>query len=446
MFENLTARLSRTFRDLAGYGKLTPENIEPALREIRVALLEADVHFKVVKDFLDHVRARALGKEVIESITPADQFVKIVHDELVATLGGGEASPVLNAAATPPTRILLCGLQGSGKTTAAAKLARLYGDAALVALDLKRPAAIEQLRVLAEQVPARFVPPAHADDAARSARAALAQVEGVRHVLFDTAGRLQVDEELMTELAAVAEAVDPHETVLVLDAMTGQEAVKVAKAFHERVKLTSLLLTKTDGDARGGAALSARQVTGVPIKWVGTGERIDALEAFHPDRFAQRILGMGDIVSLVERAARVTDQVQAEKLAKEMMAGRLDLEMFLQQLKEMKKMGPLSELLGMLPGGQAMASMAAPSEKEMAHFEAMILSMTPHERRNPDCIDNSRRKRIAAGSGMKAEDVNRMLKRFRQAREVFGALSGGGGRGGKARGLRKLLYPVSHNG
>lgn len=440
MFENLTARLSRTFRDLAGYGKLTPENIEPALREIRVALLEADVHFKVVKDFLDHVRVRALGREVLESITPADQFVKIVHDELVATLGGGEASPVLNAAATPPTRILLCGLQGSGKTTAAAKLARLYGDAALVALDLKRPAAIEQLRVLAEQVPARFVPPAHADDAARSARAALAQVEGARHVLFDTAGRLQVDEELMTELAAVAEAVEPHETVLVLDAMTGQEAVKVARAFHERVKLTSLLLTKTDGDARGGAALSARQVTGVPIKWVGTGERIDAIEAFHPDRFAQRILGMGDIVSLVERAARVTDQAQAEKLAKEMMAGKLDLEMFLQQLREMKKMGPLSELLGMLPGGQAMASMAAPSEKEMAHFEAMILSMTPQERRNPDSIDNSRRKRIAAGSGTKAEDVNRMLKRFRQAREVFGALSGGAGRGGgKARGLRKML-------
>lgn len=436
MFENLSNRMNKVFRDLSGFGKLAPENIEPALREIRVALLEADVHFKVVKDFLAAVKERALGQEVLESITPADQFVKIVHDELANALGAKEATPELNKSPNPPTKVLLCGLQGAGKTSSAAKLATEWGDTALVALDLKRPAAIEQLRVLAEQVDAPFIAPADPADSVKSARAALTAASDSKYIIFDTAGRLQIDGDLMKELRAVHEVVQPHETILVLDAMTGQEAVNVAKAFNESLPLDSIFLSKTDGDARGGAALSVRYVTGVPIKWIGTGEKPDAIERFHPDRFADRILGMGDVVSLVERAAAKTDTEKMEKMAKRMMAGELNLEMFLDQMREVRKMGPLSDLIGMLPGGNQLAGMGAPSEKELGKFEAVILSMTPKERQEPNMIDHARRRRIAVGSGTHIEDVNRMLKQFRMARKAFSALTGGKG---QAKMLRRFL-------
>ncbi|MEK8023716.1 MAG: signal recognition particle protein [Candidatus Hydrogenedentota bacterium] len=435
MFESLSTRLNKTFRDLAGFGKITPENIEPALKEIRVALLEADVHFKVVKSFLDAVKARAIGAEVLQSITPADQFVKIVHDELARTLGAADPAPRLNTAEKPPTKILLCGLQGAGKTTAASKLVKFLGDTTLVALDLKRPAAIEQLRVLAEKTGAPFIPPSHLDDAVASARSALAATT-TKHVVFDTAGRLQIDSGLMAELKSVHAAVNPDETVLVLDAMTGQEAVKVADAFHKEIPLTAILLSKTDGDARGGAALSVRFVTGVPIKWIGTGEGPGAFEAFHPERFAGRILGMGDVVSLVERAARTTDMEKAEKMARRIFDGQLDLEMFLDQIREMRKMGPMAELFSMIPGAQALGAQAVPSERDVSRFEAIILSMTATERRNPEVINNRRRERIAQGSGTTSEDVHRMLKQFRQARQMISAMTSGGKKG---KALRQMM-------
>lgn len=437
MFESLSQRLNATFRNLAGLGRISAENVEPALKEIRVALLEADVHFKVVRAFLDSVKARALGAEVLESVTPADQFVKIVHDELARTLGAGEPVPALREPAKPPTKVLLCGLQGAGKTTCAAKLARLWTSTALAALDLKRPAAVEQLRVLAGKVDAPFLPPADMSDPARAAKAALAACPAeARRIIFDTAGRLQVDAELMDELKTVHDAVKPDETLLVLDAMVGQEAVKVAEAFHAAVPLSGVILAKTDGDARGGAALSVRFLTGVPIRWVGTGEGPQAIESFDPARFAGRILGMGDVVSLVERAAREMDQEKAQAVAKRMMAGELDMEMFLDQLREMKKMGPISELLQMLPGAQGLGADAMPSDREMGRFEAVILSMTPEERRNPDLINHARRSRIARGAGVHDNDVHRMLKQFRQAREMMSAISGGG-RKGKA--MRRLF-------
>lgn len=441
MFDSLSERLNKTFRNLAGLGRISTENVDPALREIRVALLEADVHFKVVKQFLEAVKARALGAEVLESITPADQFVKIVHDELARILGAGDPPPKLITSDKPPTRILLCGLQGSGKTTAAAKLGKLFGKTALAALDLQRPAAVEQLRVMAEKIDAVFIPPAFLDNVVRSAEAALSKAVDVDNVIFDTAGRLQIDDELMTELEAVYHAVKPHETILVLDAMVGQEAVKVAEAFHKRIPLTSILLSKTDGDARGGAALSVRYVTGVPIKWIGTGEAPSAIEAFHPERFAGRILGMGDIVSLVERAAKMTDSAQAEKMAKKMMAGELDLEMFLDQIREMRKMGPLSELIAMIPGAGALAGQAIPGERDIARFEAIVLSMTKKERRNPDLINVSRRMRVAKGSGTTQEDVHRMLKQFRQAKQMLGMFSGGRGAGKKMKKMFGQLMP-----
>ncbi|MBL4889618.1 MAG: signal recognition particle protein [Candidatus Lindowbacteria bacterium] len=440
MFENLTSRMNHVFRDLAGYGKLSPENIKPALREIRIALLEADVHFKVVKDFLDAVKVRANGAEVLEAIIPADQFVKIVHDELANTLSGGAGAdasgPELNQASSPPTRILLCGLQGAGKTSAAAKLGKLFGDSALVALDLKRPAAVEQLRVLAEESGLDFIAPSNPTDAVASAKSAMAVAGDHKHIIFDTAGRLQVDDELMDEIVNVAAAIDAHETILVLDSMTGQEAVKVAEAFHKKLTLSSIYLSKTDGDARGGAALSVRYVTGVPIKWIGTGERPDAIESFHPSRFVDRILGMGDVVSLVERAAKNTDQKKMENLAHRMLGGEMDLEMFLDQMREVRKMGPLEELMGMIPGGNQLQGMASDSEKELGKMEAMILSMTPDERRNPDIIDFSRKKRVAKGAGVGPEELSRMLKKFRQMKKMFSAMSG---KSGGLSGMKKMF-------
>lgn len=424
MFESLSQRLGTTFRNLAGFGKISQENIDPALKDIRLALLEADVHFKVVKQFLEAVKARAQGAEVLESITPADQFVKIVNDELARILGAGDPPPKLRVSEKPPTKILLCGLQGSGKTTAAAKLAKLFGDTALAALDLQRPAAIEQLRVMAEKVGSPFIPPADLKSPVKSAAAALAAAKDHKYIIFDTAGRLQIDDDLMSELEAVYKAVQPDETILVLDAMVGQEAVKVAETFHKRIPLTSILLSKTDGDARGGAALSVRFVTGLPIKWIGTGEAPSAIEEFHPERFAGRILGMGDIVSLVEKVAKNTDMAKAEKMAKRMFAGELDLEMFLEQIREMRKMGPMSELISMIPGAGALAAGPMPSERDVSRFEAIILSMTVKERRSPELINTARRERIAKGSGSSAEDVHRMLKQFRQAKQMMGMLTG----------------------
>jgi len=425
MFEALTERLNRAFRDLSGYGKITPENIEPALREIKLALLEADVHFKVVKEFLSLVRERSNGKEVLDSITPAQQFVKIVHDELTKVLGGESA--VAEAASNTAGIYFLCGLQGSGKTTAAAKLAHLFGNAALAALDLQRPAAVEQLKVLAERIGAKFIPPQFPNDSRRSAahiRDIFPSLE-CKHLIVDTAGRLQIDDELMNELKDVHEIINPSETVMVLDAMTGQEAVKVAEAFRARIGLNSIFLSKTDGDSKGGAALSIRFITGIPIKWIGTGETPQAVEQFHPDRFAGRILGMGDVVSLVEKAAKATDLKQAEKAAKSLMKGKFNFELFLDQMREMKKIGPLSELISMLPGGSTLPIDAIPSEKEVSRFEAIILSMTKEERRNPELINVSRRDRIAKGSGSKPDDVHRLLKQFRQAKEMMSVFSGG---------------------
>ncbi len=437
MFESLSQRLNTTFRNLAGLGRISAENVEPALKEIRLALLEADVHFKVVRSFLEAVKVRALGAEVIESVTPADQFVKIVHDELARTLGAGEPVPELREPVRGPMKVLLCGLQGAGKTTCAAKLARLWTSTALSALDLRRPAAVEQLRVLAQRIDAPFLPPADLSSPSKSATAALAACPAsARRIIFDTAGRLQLDTELMDELKAVHAVLQPDETLLVLDAMVGQEAVKVAEAFHAAVPLTGVVLAKTDGDARGGAALSVRFLTGVPIRWVGTGEGPQAIETFDPVRFAGRILGMGDVVSLVERAAREMDQGKAEAVAKRMMAGELDMEMFLDQIREMKKMGPISELLQMLPGAANLATDALPADRDIARFEAMILSMTPEERRNPEVINHPRRGRIAKGAGVNDNDVHRMLKQFRQARDMMSALSGGG-RKGKA--MRRMF-------
>jgi len=446
-FERLTERLQEAFRRLSGRGKLRPEDVDEALKEVRRALLEADVNFKVVKDLLERIRARAVGEEVLKSLTPAQQVIRIVRDELTALMGGQHAG--INFASRPPTVILLCGLQGSGKTTTAAKLAfRLKQQGRrphLVAGDLYRPAAVEQLRVLAKQagVPCHEGQGDPVEVAARGVAEAAAQ--GADVVLVDTAGRLQVDSELMDELRRTRERIRPHEVLLVLDAMTGQEALNVARAFQEQMELTGLILTKTDGDARGGAALSARAVTGQPIKFVGVGERLEQLEPFHPDRMASRILGMGDVLSLIERAEAAMDREEAQRLTERIREAQFTLEDFLEQLRQVRKMGPMEELLQMLPGfpGAAKGLKGLQvDERELKRVEAIIQSMTPEERRNPQIIDGSRRRRIAAGSGTQVQDVNRLLKQFEQTRALLRQMGQEGRRirGGKApKGLGRLF-------
>ena len=428
MFETLSGRLNGVFDRLRSKGRLSEDDVDVALREVRLALLEADVNLSVVKSFLARVKARAVGTEVTKSLTPGQQVIKIVHEELVVTLGEEEA-PLVRPAA-PPLVIMVVGLQGSGKTTTAAKLALHLKEKGrrpmLVAADLQRPAAIDQLETLAGRIDV----PVYVDRKGKPARivkAALkeARSESANVVIIDTAGRLQIDTELMKELAGVRKAANPDETLLVVDAMTGQEAVNVALGFEEYTDLTGLIMTKIDGDARGGAAISAREVTGVPIKFVGTGETIGDLDAFYPERMASRILGMGDVLSLIEKAEETYDEAEAERAARKMFDNTFDLEDFLEQFQQLKKMGPLQQLVGMLPGAGSALRDVQVDESQLARVEAIIRSMTPGERRNPKMINGSRRRRIAAGSGTRPQDVNGVLKQFSQAQKMMKAMAGG---------------------
>ena len=433
MFEALSERLQGVFQKLGRRGRLTEKDVDQALREVRLALLEADVHYRVVKAFLARVRERAVGEEVLKSLTPAQQVVKIVHEELVRLLG--EANVPLERSATPPSIYMLVGLQGSGKTTTAAKLAlhlRRQGQRPLlVAADVYRPAAIQQLEILGRQLQI----PVHSEGTEASppeiARHALerARREGFDPLILDTAGRLHIDEAMMEELVAIREALDPTEVLLVVDAMTGQDAVQVARTFHERVGLTGLILTKVDGDARGGAALSIREVTGVPIKFLGTGEKTDALEPFHPDRLAGRILGMGDVLSLIEKAEAAIEEEKARKLEKKLRKGEFDLEDFLEQLRALQRMGPLQQILEMLPGmGGALKGMdLSMGERQLKRIEAIILSMTPEERRNPEILNASRKRRIARGSGTTVQEVNQLLRQYKMMRRMLKQLTRGRG-------------------
>jgi signal recognition particle subunit SRP54 len=427
VFESLSDKLQATLGDLRGRGRLDEETISKAMREIRLALLEADVNFEVVKSFVAQVRERALGEEVMKSITPGQQVVKVVHEELTRVMGEGESKLAFGR---PPTVILLAGLQGSGKTTAAAKLALMLRKEGrkpgLVAADLQRPAAIDQLEQLGKQIQ---VPVYREDtnDPVAVVRHGLERLEGVDTIILDTAGRLHVDEELMDELARVRDAAKPHNVLLVLDAMTGQEAVNVAQAFQQRVAFDGVILTKLDGDARGGAALSVKAVTGKPIKFVGTGEKLDALEAFHPDRMAGRILGMGDVLSLIERAEKAIEEDEKEELERRMMAGEFSFDDFLKSYKMLRRMGPLQGVLKMIPGlGKQLEGLDQVDERQLAQVEAIILSMTPRERALPHVIDGSRRQRIARGSGTTVQAVNQLLEGRKQMARMMKQLGKGG--------------------
>ena len=437
MFEGLSERLSAILDGLTRRGALTEEDVGAALREVRRALLEADVALEVVRSFTDRVRARAVGAEVVKSVTPGQMVVKIVNDELAATLGSEAETIDLNA--TPPVPILMVGLQGSGKTTTTAKIARRLAErhkrrVLMASLDTRRPAAMEQLAVLGQQVGIETLPIMAGQSAVQIARRALdaARLGGFDVVMLDTAGRVTVDEALMAEVAEVKAATSPHEVLLVADALTGQDAVNTARAFDSRLGVTGIVLTRMDGDARGGAALSMRAVTGKPIKLIGTGEKVDALEEFHPQRVASRILGMGDIVSLVERAAETIDQEKALRAVEKMRKGKFDLGDLRDQLAQMEKIGGVGGMLGMLPGIAKMKSQLAGAnldDKVIKRQRAIIDSMTPQERRSPDILKASRKKRIAAGAGAKVEEVNKLLKMHRQMADMMKMMGGGKGRG-----------------
>jgi signal recognition particle subunit SRP54 len=428
VFDSLTSRLGTVFERLRGRGRLSEADVDAALREVRLALLEADVNVGVTRSFLERVRARAVGAEVAKSLTPGQQVVKIVHEELITTLGR-EAAP-LAPARVPPQRILLVGLQGSGKTTTAAKLAwRLKSSGKhplLVAADLQRPAAIDQLEALGK----RAGVPVHADrntTPPKLAKAALKRAGelGCDVVIVDTAGRLQIDEPLMAELAAVRKVVEPDEVLLVVDAMTGQDAVNVARGFLERTEITGLVFSKLDGDARGGAAISAREVTGRPIKFAGVGEGLDGLEVFHPERMASRLLGMGDVLTLIEKAEAAWDREQAEAAAEKMLSAAFTFEDFLDQLQQVRRMGSLGQLLGMLPGAASALGAAEVSDEALSRAEAIIRSMTPGERRSPKLIDGNRRRRIAGGSGTSPQQVNELLRQFGESQRMMKAVAEG---------------------
>ena len=429
MFETLTQRFETVFSGLRGKGRLSEKDISAALREVRLALLEADVNVTVVKAFLGRVEERALGEDVSRSITPGQQVMKIVHDELVETLGREGVGLVKTS---PPLVILMVGLQGSGKTTTAGKLANLLKKQGrrplLVAADLQRPAAIDQLETLGHriEVPVLVDRKGKAPKLAKSALKE-ASTSGRDVIIVDTAGRLQIDEALMRELAAVRKAIDPDEVLLVVDAMTGQDAVNVADGFQRQIGLTGVVLSKLDGDARGGAAISVREVTGAPVKFAGIGEGLDDLEAFHPERMASRILGMGDVLTLIEKAETVFDQEQAETAAKRMQKGEFDLEDFLGQFQAVKSMGPLQDILAMLPGSGSLLREVEIDDRDLKRVEAIIQSMTPEERRAPKIIGGSRKRRIAAGSGTSAQDVNRVLKQFAETQKMMKTLAGGKG-------------------
>lgn len=434
MFESLTSRLEQVFQQLRRRGKLSEQDVDLAMREVRLALLEADVHYSVVKDFVGRVRERAIGHEVSRALNPAQQVIKIVHEELIATLGEPAR---LNLSGAKPRVILMVGLQGSGKTTAAAKIAsqlRSQGERVeMVAGDPYRPAAIKQLQTLGDRIGVPVFTENGVKPPELAAKAFdLAQKGGVTALIIDTAGRSQLDDALMEELRAITRKVPANEILLVVDSMIGQEALHIAEGFRDSVSLTGLVLTKMDGDSRGGAAISIRSVTGVPIKFLGTGEGIDAIEAYDPGRLASRILGMGDMLGLIEKAESAMDEKEARAQAEKMMSGQFTLEDFASQLKQLRKMGPFAKVLEMLPGGMGqMARNISPdeAEKSLSVTEAILSSMTMKERRNPDILNASRRRRIARGSGTEVQDVNRVLKQFRDAQRMFKTIQKTGGRG-----------------
>jgi signal recognition particle subunit SRP54 len=445
MFESLQQRLDEVFGRLSRKGKLTEKDVTDAMREVRQALLEADVNFKLVKQFVARVQERAIGQDVLGSLSPAQQVIGIVHDELVKMLGGedGGQSSKIQFAGSPPTVIMLVGLQGSGKTTHAAKLAQYFRKngqkPGMVAADMQRPAAVAQLQQLGRQLDIPVYAEAPGNKPVDITQRALkwAREQAITVLILDTAGRLHIDDDLMREVATIRERTQPNEVLLVVDAMTGQDAVRVADEFNQQVGLTGLILTKMDGDARGGAALSVREVTGVPIKFLGTGEKTDALEPFYPDRLATRILGMGDVMTLIEKAREQFDEQDAAKMQKKMATASFNLEDFLNQMRSIKKMGPLTQLLEMVPGmGQALRD---PQMKEalegdqMKMAEAIILSMTMEERRNPDMISGSRKRRIAAGSGTTPQDVNQLLTSFKQSQKMMKQVMGMQNQGRKGR-------------
>ncbi|KPJ53939.1 MAG: signal recognition particle [Dehalococcoidia bacterium DG_18] len=438
MFQVLSERLGSVFKQLGSKGRLTERDVDEALREVRLALLEADVNFRVVKEFIATLRERSLGSEVLESLTPAQQVIKVVSEELTSILGGAPSH--LASASRPPTIVMLVGLQGSGKTTTAAKLALHLKSSGqrplLVAADLRRPAAIEQLVTLGNELE---IPVYREDTSAKPVSVCTHALKRVRElaatwVIADTGGRLHIDEAMMKEAAEIKRELKPDEVLLVVDAMTGQDAVSAAEEFHAKLGLSGLILTKMDGDARGGAALSIKAVTGVPIKFIGTGEKLDALETFYPDRLASRILGMGDLLTLVERAEKTFDEERAKKLEKKVRHATLDLEDFLGQLHEMQQMGSLSQLVEIIPGLSSIARSApdAADEGRLNKIEAIILSMTPQERRNPEIIDGSRKRRIARGSGTTPQEINQLLNQFRQTQKLMKQMAQG-------RSLRSML-------
>jgi signal recognition particle subunit SRP54 len=450
VFESLSTRLQDAFKTLRGETRLTPENIETALREIRLALLEADVNFKVVKAFIDRVRDRAMGQDVLRSLSPSQQVVKIVRDEMVALFGDAEGG--LRQTTRRPRVIVLLGLQGAGKTTTAGKLAKWLvkqgRNPLLVSTDVKRPAAIEQLNIVGQKASARVHDPAGLMDPVARARGAMAEAAnlGFDVVIVDSAGRLHIDDELMTELVAIKDATEASDLLYVADAMTGQDAIKSAGEFNRRVGVTGVVLTKLDGDARGGAALSVVSVVGVPIAFVGSGERLEDLEPFHPERVVSRMLGMGDVLSLIERAEAAIDVEDAEKLEEKIRANEFTLDDFRDQLKAIRRMGPLEQILGMLPGLGNLKALTEnkPDEAQVSRIEAIISSMTPEERRKQHIINGSRRKRIAKGSGTSVEEVNRLLKQFVQMQKMLkslggmAGLSGGGGKAARRRAMQML--------
>jgi signal recognition particle subunit SRP54 len=426
VFDSLTDRLDGIFSKLRSRGRLTERDVDEVSREIRLALLEADVNVRVVKAFIGRVKERAVGTEVSAALDPGQQFIKIVHEELVETLGGTTGK--LTMSPKPPTVLMLAGLQGSGKTTAAAKLARLLKSQGLhpllVGADLQRPAAVEQLRVLAGRVDVPFY--SEPTDPVSVARGAIAEAQrlGRNFVIVDTAGRLQIDTDLMDELRAIDAAVEPHNTLLVVDAMTGQEAVNVAEAFNDAVGLDGVILTKIDGDARGGAALSVKEVVGKPIMFAGTGEKLDEFETFHPDRMASRILGMGDVLTLIEKVEATFEEDEKLRAEELLESGRLTLEDFLEQMQQIKRMGPLQNVLGMLPGMPKEVRNAEIDDKDIGRIEAIIRSMTPEERRKPELINGSRRMRIAQGSGTSTNEINSLLKQFKQVQTMMKGMPG----------------------
>ena len=446
MFDNLSDKLQKVFKNLRGEGKLTAENMEVALREIRVALLEADVHFRVVKTFIEGIKTKAMGEEVLSALSPAQQVIKIVRDELVKMLGSHQSK--LKMANDPPTAIMIVGLQGSGKTTSTGKLARWLSknghNPIVVSVDVYRPAARQQLAVVAREIkiPVYAGTPEETKplELAKSARREAVQT-GRDVLLIDTAGRLHIDDQLMTELTELRDQLNPSEILFVADAMTGQDAVKSAEEFHKRLGITGVILTKMDGDARGGAALSIRQITGQPLKFVGVGEKFDALEPFHPDRVAERILGMGDVLSLIEKVQESVDQKQAEEMQRKLIDNEFTLEDFRNQIQQIRKLGPLENLLGMMPNIGPIKDLknVKVDEKEITRIVAIIDSMTPRERDNHMLINGARRRRIAKGSGTSVQDVNSLLKQYAQARKMMKSFSGGlSGMMGKRMGKMKL--------